>query len=322
MITLIAEDDAVTRHLLESLLTKWGHTVCTADNGTTAMQLLERVSPPVIVMLDWMMPGVSGIEVCRTLRQRLSQKEAYVLMLTALHEKADILEALDAGADDYLSKPITPAKLRGRLQVADRLLTIEQDLIDARRNLAYEISHDALTGMPNRESILLTLKALLDRSRVENIPLAVAFVGLVPDDQAADLHSESATVAEAAERIGAITRRALGSVRSYDAVGRMGDTSFLVIYPGAGQATAMNQVTRLHTSLTRRTGVLHFAVHIGVVCTETMHDCTLDELVRAAEAAALKAARGSSAFEFAEGATTFPANETPEEGVNEIQVSS
>jgi two-component system, cell cycle response regulator len=129
---LIAEDDIVTRHLLETLLSRWGYKIISAEDGSRAMELLPSLPTPTLVLLDWMMPGVTGTDVCRNIRRLYSTQDAYVIMLTALNQAEDVIEGLEAGVDDYLCKPMTPFELRARLQIGSRILSIESELITAR----------------------------------------------------------------------------------------------------------------------------------------------------------------------------------------------
>ncbi|MFO0930688.1 MAG: response regulator [Gemmataceae bacterium] len=115
MRVLVAEDDAVQRHLLDATLTHWGFEVVVAADGEQAWQLLQRDDAPELIILDWIMPGRDGLELCQLIRQQASRRYRYVLLVTARNEKRDRLRGLEAGADDYLSKPLDIAELRARL---------------------------------------------------------------------------------------------------------------------------------------------------------------------------------------------------------------
>lgn len=290
MITFIAEDDVVTRHLLQTLLSRWGYTVVTAEDGDTAVAMIDTLEHPALVLLDWMMPGVVGPEVCRRLRNRLSPQDAYVIMLTALSQPEDIVEGLESGVDDYLAKPITPVELRARLQVGSRILNIEKDLIDARRSLAYEIAHDELTGLLNRRSIFEVLAYNIARSARESVPLAVALVEVdTSSTRALGMAFESSLLGQAAECLASAAQGAAKSLRQYDAIGRFGDQSFLVIFPGVGRTGAMNLAMRLMAGLTRHGGGLSIAANIGVASTEGVPEADSDAVILAAEQALARA---------------------------------
>jgi DNA-binding response OmpR family regulator len=125
---LLAEDHFVSRHLLERNLINWGFQVQTAENGEAALQILEGENPPAIVLIDWMMPKMDGLEVCRRVRARVGQPFTYVLLLTAKNHKEELATALEAGVDEYVIKPFEPDELRARLNVARRVVSLERRL--------------------------------------------------------------------------------------------------------------------------------------------------------------------------------------------------
>ena len=111
---LIADDSIVSRHLLEATLRKWGYDVMVACDGAEALELLQREDAPALIILDWMMPGMTGVEVCRRIRQRDSEPYTYILLLTSKSQKEDLIEGMDAGADDYITKPFDQNELQVR----------------------------------------------------------------------------------------------------------------------------------------------------------------------------------------------------------------
>ncbi len=125
---LIAEDHYVSRHLLERNLTIWGFHVTAVADGESALAVLEGEKPPSLVILDWSMPKLDGLEVCRRVRARKDQPFTYLLLLTARDDVNDITMAFDAGVDDYLTKPFDADELRARLQVARRVVALERRL--------------------------------------------------------------------------------------------------------------------------------------------------------------------------------------------------
>ncbi len=127
---LIAEDDLVSRRVLEATLVKWGHQVVVANDGDAALAVLESADAPPLAILDWMMPGMDGIEVCRSARQSSSATPTYIIMLTAKTEKEDVVVGLEAGADDYLTKPFARVELRARIEVGARVIKLQKGLAD------------------------------------------------------------------------------------------------------------------------------------------------------------------------------------------------
>jgi DNA-binding response OmpR family regulator len=123
---IVAEDDAISREVVSSLLRNWGYEVFVTQNGIEALEALRAQTGPVLAVLDWMMPGADGIEVCRRVRQM--EKLVYILLLTARSGKEQLVEAFSAGADDYLVKPFKKEELRARLTGGLRILTLQATL--------------------------------------------------------------------------------------------------------------------------------------------------------------------------------------------------
>ena len=114
---LIAEDDLTSRAVLEGVLKKIGHDITAVTNGVDAWDLMQRRDAPLLTILDWMMPGLDGLEVARRARSLQSERHSYIIMLTTKSAKSDIATALKAGADDYLVKPFNADELRARIEV-------------------------------------------------------------------------------------------------------------------------------------------------------------------------------------------------------------
>lgn len=128
MRVLIAEDDPVSRGLVTATMERAGHDVVAAEDGERAWQLLQRSDAPRLVVLDWMMPGIDGVELCRRLRERAEGEYFYVILLTTKTQQQEILEGLQAGADDYLTKPYDPHELRLRVRAGERILELQSTL--------------------------------------------------------------------------------------------------------------------------------------------------------------------------------------------------
>jgi phosphoserine phosphatase RsbU/P len=125
---LIADDDPLTCRMLEALLPRWGYEVVTARDGNEAWQILQTENSPRMAILDWMMPGMEGAEICRRIREIPHSEMIYIILLTSKGRKEDIIEGLDAGADDYITKPFDHGELRVRTQVGKRIIALQSAL--------------------------------------------------------------------------------------------------------------------------------------------------------------------------------------------------
>jgi DNA-binding response OmpR family regulator len=127
---LIAEDDPVSRRLLQAALIKWGYEVIVTANGKEAWQALRSPDAPSLLILDWLMPEMDGVEICREARKLDGLKSAYIILLTSRGSKDDIVKGLEAGADDYVTKPFDHGELRARVQVGSRVVQLQTALAD------------------------------------------------------------------------------------------------------------------------------------------------------------------------------------------------
>jgi len=146
---LIADDEPTSRRMLQRMLEKWGHEVLTAEDGELAWGIMQQEVPPDLVIMDWMMPGLDGTEICQKIRSSDLIKGAYVIMLSIRSDEEDVIEGLSAGADDYVKKPYSPAELRARIQVGERVLKLRGDL----ENRVGELE-EALSKIQTLEGIL------------------------------------------------------------------------------------------------------------------------------------------------------------------------
>ena len=171
MKALIAEDDNISRLMLSKLLTRWSFEVTAVEDGEQAWAYLQHVESPSIVLLDWMMPGMDGLEVCKRLRAIETESSSYVILLTSRDAKSDIVQGLEAGADDYLPKPYDSEELQARLNVGCRIIDLQERLIALSKT-------DALTALGNRRMFFESARSEIYRSRRYHFPLSLILIDL------------------------------------------------------------------------------------------------------------------------------------------------
>ena len=137
---LVAEDQSVSRHILVGNLRKWGYDVTAVANGTQAWETLQEKGAPQLVILDWLMPGMDGIEICRQIRKGPQTRPIYLILLTARRGQEDKIHGLQSGADDYVTKPFNREELRARVQVGIRVLELQGALAQRVRELEEALS--------------------------------------------------------------------------------------------------------------------------------------------------------------------------------------
>src|SRR6478752_8523667 len=153
MKVLIADDSATSRAMLRSALTRWGYDVVMAENGKEALDILATEDPPPMAVLDWVMPELTGPEVCRRVRETLREPYTYILLLTSKNTKEETVEGMESGADDYIVKPFHEHELQVRLRAGKRIVDLQMDLLNAREELRERAEKDLLTLLPNRSAI-------------------------------------------------------------------------------------------------------------------------------------------------------------------------
>ena len=263
---LVAEDEPTQRRLLEALLKKWGHEVVTASDGNATWSVLASENPPLLAIVDWMMPGMDGLSVCRNLRSQSDRPYVYVILVTAKDHKQDLVEAFEAGADDFMSKPFDAQELRARLQTGIRILHLQEQLVSAS-------THDSLTGVLNRGAIISVLERELARVGREGGSVGIIMADLDHfkriNDELGHLAGDT-VLKEAAHRI-------VSALRAYDAVGRYGGEEFLMVLPGcdAQSATSRAEEIRLRVSENLATGYGEVVVtlSLGVSATDRVVEC-------------------------------------------------
>jgi len=288
---LIAEDDFTSRSILTAVLKKWGFDPVVAEDGGAAWDVLQRPDAPRLILLDWNMPGMDGLEICRRLRESEVPNPPYVILLTARGEKGDIVKGLEAGSNDYVAKPYDNEELQARIRVGQRMLELQSHLLEARDALAHQATHDFLTGVYNRRAIRDRLKEEISRAGREKESLSVGMLDIDHFKNINDTYGHQA----GDEALLAFTRCIQDGLREYDCVGRYGGEEFLVIAPGSMGLNKESLYERLRAriaeaEITTNAGKVFLTVSIGV--TPGTGRSTVDALLAAADAALYQAKAG------------------------------
>jgi diguanylate cyclase (GGDEF)-like protein len=289
---LVADDDPVSRRVLQSLLAKWGYEVQLVDNGAAAWEQLKTPEAPRIALLDWMMPGLNGVDVCRALRRERSEPYTYILLLTANNAKENIVEGLESGADDYLTKPFNSQELKARIRVGSRFLELEDNLVEARESMRYKAMHDPLTSLWSRGAVLEILDREIIRSRRESLSLGVLIADLDHFKSVNDTYGHIT----GDDVLREVTRRMQGEVRPYDALGRYGGEEFLILLPGCSIAETAEKAEQLRQAVSLRTiqtqsGPLNVTISLGGTATKDWPGDSANQILQMADAALYHAKR-------------------------------
>jgi two-component system, cell cycle response regulator len=279
---LIAEDDLTSRIVLMGVLKKQGHEVVATVNGMEALTAMQQPDAPRLAILDWMMPELDGVEVCRRIRAQETDRQLYIIILTSKDEKTDIITGLEGGANDYLAKPFDPGELHARIEVGRRMIEMEDALIESREILTHKATHDSLTSLLNRQAILGQLREELARAGRHRDLLAVGMCDIDHFKNINDTYGHPT----GDDVLCGLAQILIKILRKYDSVGRMGGDEFLVIFPMKAGADCEPIFKRIceriaASKITTRSGVLSVTVSIGVSCAAA--ESKVDEMLETAD---------------------------------------
>jgi diguanylate cyclase (GGDEF)-like protein len=293
MKVLIADDSATSRKMLQKALARWGYEVVEAENGAEALDILEQPGAPPMAILDWVMPHLTGPEVCKRVRETRREPYTYILLLTSKNSKDETIEGLEAGADDYIVKPFDQQELSVRLRAGKRIIDLQLSLMEAREELREKANKDLLTMLPNRSAIMATLETEIARCHRDHRSVGVVLLDIDHFKKVNDTYGHfagDAVLRETASRL-------KSSMRAYDQVGRYGGEEFLVVLPNCDMAQARNQAERMRQRL-QESKILAEDVEIPVtasfgVAISDLSDRNPDIFIRVADEALYRAkARG------------------------------
>lgn len=248
MSILVAEDHAATRRLLEKLLTKAGYEVTSTRNGREALERFRQSFHP-IVLIDWIMPEVDGLALCEALRANPDQGYVYIIFLTARNSKDDLLEALQAGADDYLTKPFDRSELLARIKTGVRVLALERSLKEANEEIRMMSALDPLTGLYNRRYLNEHLEKEVKRSLRYGHALHIALCDIDHFKAVNDTYGHQV----GDDVLSAFADLMKSSIRQkVDWVARYGGEEFILVFPETDAPGARTVSERLCEAIGRK----------------------------------------------------------------------
>jgi two-component system chemotaxis response regulator CheY len=285
MKVLIADDDALSRKILQDALLEWGYDIVVARDGKEAWTILERADRPNMAVLDWMMPGMYGVEICSRLRTLNLTNYIYVILLTAKNKREDIIKGLESGADDYVIKPFNYEELKLRLKIGRRIIELEQNIM----RLA---NTDYLTGLLNRRAFLKRMTRELERCQRERAHLGIIIMDIDQFKQINDKYGHQVGDLVLQE----VSATLVNSCRGYDFSGRYGGEEFILCLPGADKWSTYQIAERMRSSiecqkilLPDKKNYIKVTASFGVAAMLPDQPKSLDELIKQADDALYQA---------------------------------
>lgn len=297
MRVLLADDDIFYRHAIKKALERWGYDVVCASDGAEAFRLLQSDNRPNLAILDWMMPGMDGVNICCRVRALNNLPYVYILLATTRDRKIDMITGLEAQADDYLVKPFDLRELRVRLQAGQRIIEMQAALASQQKELSHRATHDSLTGIWNRSAVLDVLDREADCAQRMRTPLCLVLADIDHFKAVNDTYGHVAGDAVLIE----VTRRMQTAIRHYDTIGRYGGEEFIVVLPGVDWRRAFNMAERLRIQVAKEPYCVldrEISVTLSIGVAVDNEPGNPKELIRAADEALYRAkARGRNIVE-------------------------
>jgi two-component system cell cycle response regulator len=293
---LIADDDPLSLLFLQDALQDWGYEVETTADGKNACEILQKADAPMLAIIDWMMPGMDGIDVCRLIRETVKDRYIYLIMLTSRSETEFVVRAMNAGADDFISKPFNVEELQVRIRAGKRISELEQ-------KLRIKATHDALTGIYNRGAVIDILEKEIARHERDRHPMSIIFADLDHFKRTNDEHGHLAGDAVLRE----VSRRVSAVLRPYDSLGRYGGEELLIVLPACDSTGAVEVAERVRMAVAAQPiatdfGAISSTLSVGVAVAEKGKVISFYDLIYLADNALYQAKeRGRNRVELAKG---------------------
>jgi two-component system cell cycle response regulator len=288
---LIAEDDFTSRMMLDGVLTKWGFTTVVTTNGQEAWEVMRRADAPAIAILDWQMPIMNGLEICRKLGGIEQSTPPYLILLTARGDKKDIVKGLDAGANDYILKPYDNEELLARIRVGQRMVQLQREMVKLNQTLLHEAMHDQLTGIYNRRAIINTLEKELDRAARGENPLSIGLCDIDHFKSINDTYGHQV----GDDVLRGFVKLVEKQLRKYDYVGRYGGEEFLIVSPDSKGTKSEGLYERICRYISERkiqTGHQEIVITVSIGVAAFSGGQTVQTLLSASDAALYRSKEG------------------------------
>ncbi len=245
---LIAEDDNVSRRRLEKFLTDIDFEVVSCEDGLDAWKIIQSENAPNLLILDWMMPGMDGMEICRKIRKQAREPYTFILLLTSKGKQDDFVKGMEAGADDYIVKPFNNNELRARLKAGKRIIELNEELLSVRDNFEKQATHDKLTGLYNRHFMGEILEKEFYRTLRYQNDLSCLLLDLDNFKDINDTFGHSfgdLVLREFSEGF-------IQNLRNSDIPIRYGGEEFMILLPNTGIAGAQRMAEKIRTSCEKK----------------------------------------------------------------------
>jgi two-component system, cell cycle response regulator len=281
---LVADDNPVMQTVIQFMLTSWGYQSVPAVDGAAAWEILRGPAAPPLAIVDWEMPRVNGVELCRRVRTAGREPYTYILLVSARSQAKDLIHAMDAGADDYVRKPFDAQELRVRLHAGNRIIQLHRQLVEAREALRDQATRDSLTGLLNHACILEALSQALAHAATAGEPVAL----LLADLDRFHMINESFGHQAGDEVLRELARRLRAHAPPGAAIGRYGGEEFLMVLPNCGLQAARDYADRIRDAVCATAfsaGAASFPVScsVGLAGCEGPHHCDAAALLRQAD---------------------------------------
>ncbi len=291
MRVIIADDDALARLMLTAMVTNLGHECLAAEDGEAAWALYQEEAPDVLVT-DRMMPGLDGIELCRRIRDSGGESYTYIVLITTLSGRPEVLEGIQAGADDYLTKPLDPFDLEVRFTSAERVTALHARLRESAALLAATARTDVLTDIGNRRRFDEDLADIHARALRRSRPYSLA----VADIDHFKAYNDHYGHLAGDEVLATVARAMVRSCRQGDEVYRFGGEEFVIVFVEealpdilAAAERARRAVELLAVAHQAQTGGSHLTVSIGVAQFDPLTHTDSEQVLKEADQALYRA---------------------------------